>query len=264
MSGRSGAAQFREGLRVQMQVIGALIMRELHTRYGRDNIGYLWVIGEPMILAGAVALIHLGGGHSGTGISPIALALGGYCGFMIFRSIVNRAEGTLHSNQPLLYHRTVTIFDMLVARALLEGAATTLAFAILIGASVALGVAGPPAHPLMLAVSLGLMVWFSFALSMLVLSGTHASNLVPRLVHPATYLAMPVSGAFFLLKWIPQPYRDWLAWSPMNQIFELLHAAEFAAYETPYVNFPYLIGWCLALTYVGLLSIHITRRHIQL
>ena len=50
--------QMREGLRIQARVIGALMMREVHTRYGRENIGYLWLILEPMFLATAVGLLH--------------------------------------------------------------------------------------------------------------------------------------------------------------------------------------------------------------
>jgi capsular polysaccharide transport system permease protein len=265
MSERTALAQLREGFDVQLRVIGALIMRELHTRFGRDNIGYLWMFAEPMILASAVAVLHIfGHGQNTVGVDPVPFTLGGYCGFMIFRSIVSRAEAVLHANQPLLYHRTVTIFDMLVARALLEGASTTLAFAILIGGTVALGMGPVPGRPLTLLIALVLMVWFSFALSLLVCAGSHASNLVPRLVHPATYIAMPVTGGFFLLKWIPEPYRTWLSWSPMNLIFELVHMGQFASYDSPYINYPYLIGWCLALTYLGLVAINITRRHIQL
>ena len=42
----------------KMNVIGALIMRELHTRYGRENIGYLWMVLEPMTLAVAVSSLR--------------------------------------------------------------------------------------------------------------------------------------------------------------------------------------------------------------
>src|SRR5580692_536067 len=45
-----------QGARIQVRVLGALIVRELHTRFGRDNIGFLWFIVEPMLLAVGVAL----------------------------------------------------------------------------------------------------------------------------------------------------------------------------------------------------------------
>ena len=35
--------QMREGLRIQARVIGALMMRELHTRYGRENLSLIHI-----------------------------------------------------------------------------------------------------------------------------------------------------------------------------------------------------------------------------
>ena len=36
------------GWRIQRRVIGALMIRELITRFGRENIGFLWVMVEPL------------------------------------------------------------------------------------------------------------------------------------------------------------------------------------------------------------------------
>ncbi len=256
---------FARGLELQAHVIGALILRELHTRFGRDNIGYLWIIAEPMLLAGVVAGMHTGSSnHVILGVRPIPLALSGYCGFMVFRSIVTRAEATLHSNQPLLYHRAVTIFDMLFARAVLEFIATSAAFIILLAGAVALDIADVPVRPLVMLGAMVLLLWWSFAISLLVCAGCHASRLVERLLHPATYLMMPLSGAFFALKWIPEPYRTWLYWFPMVQIFELLRYGQFEDLDDRYVDLFYIIGWCLILTFIGQVSIKITRRHVHL
>src|SRR5688572_25308062 len=99
-------ARFRRGLGVMADVNGALIMRELHTRYGRDNIGYLWVVLEPLTLATAVAFLHAGQPtHFGSDIRPVPLSILGYTIFITFRAIVGRSEGALESNLPLLYHR---------------------------------------------------------------------------------------------------------------------------------------------------------------
>lgn len=249
------------GLVNQAHVIGALILRELHTRYGRDNIGYLWVVTEPMMLAGAVASIHAGSKtHYGSDLRTVPFALGGYCVFIVFRGIITRAESTLEANRPLLYHRMVTIFDMLFARAVLEGAATTSAFAILLAGACACGLADPPARPLTLLAAMGLMLWFSWAVSMLICAGTQASHVFARLVHPVTYILMPLSGAFFMLKWIPEPYRGWLDWFPMVQIFEMVRQGQFFSVDSPYFHPLYIIGWCMALTFAGLAAIQITRR----
>ena len=41
---------FRESLAIQKRVIGALLMREIITRYGRNNIGFLWLFVEPLMM----------------------------------------------------------------------------------------------------------------------------------------------------------------------------------------------------------------------
>ena len=253
-----------DSLDIQRHVIGALIMRELHTRYGRENIGYLWMLLEPGLLAGAVAALHGGQKPHGSDLAPIGFALTGYCTFIIFRSIVGRAETTLQANQPLLFHRSVTIFDMLVSRAILEALSTVATLAILLAAACAFGLASPPDDPLTFGAAILLLTWIAFAISMPVCAATYVSKAVAKFIHPAMYLLMPISGAFYLLDWIPYPYRDWLSWSPLTQIFEMLHTGQFASVRSPYVNPVYIVGWCLALTLVGLVSLRIVRRHVHL
>ncbi|PKP94587.1 MAG: ABC transporter [Alphaproteobacteria bacterium HGW-Alphaproteobacteria-16] len=256
-----------DGLDAQRHVIGALIIRELHTRYGRDNIGYLWMLAEPMLLAGAVALIHIGeptSAHYGSDFRVIPFTLTGYCVFIILRSIVSRAETTLDANKPLLFHRVVTIFDLLLSRAILETLSSVGALLILLSGAVALGVADPPARPLLLLAGIGFIAWLSFAISLAVCTAAHFSRAVAKLVHPAIYLMMPLSGAFFLLKWIPEPYRSALAWSPINQIFEMVHVGQFASLESPYYDPVYIAGWCLGLTVLGLFALRVLRRHVHL
>ena len=256
---------FSRGLRVQGAVIGALLMRELHTRYGRDNIGYLWIFLEPMTLASAVTLLHAREKtHYGSDIRMIPFAILGYSFFIMFRGMVNRAEGTLEANMPLLYHRTVTIFDMMFARALLEGASTFMTFLILLVFVTMFGLADLPARPLELMIGAGIMFFFSFGLSLIICAGTHESRLAARFVHPITYILFPLSGAFYQLSWIPLPYRDWVAWFPMTQIFELLRYGQFESAKNDYVDLPYLVGWCMVLTYAGMIGVLKTRRHVHL
>ncbi len=264
-SGTTGDRSFWHGLRIQGNVVGALLMRELHTRYGRENVGYLWIFLEPMSLAAMVALLHVGGGSShGQSINPVPFAILGYTIFIMFRGMVTRADGALESNMPLLYHRRVTILDMMFARALLEGAGTIVSYLVLTGFVMALGLASVPERPLELVTGIGLMFWFSFAVSLLICAWTHDNRLVARFVHPITYILMPLSGAFYQLSWIPEPYRAWLTWFPLPTIFELLRYGQFRGATDTFVDIPYVVGWCLLLTYAGLVSIRATRRRIHL
>jgi capsular polysaccharide transport system permease protein len=259
-------SSFLRGLRVQANVIGALLMRELHTRYGRENIGYLWMVLEPMSLAAAVSSLHFvqKGGSFGGDIQPVPFTICGYSVFIIFRQIVSRSEGVIESNAPLLYHRMVTLFDMVFARSVLETAGIASTLVILLGFAVAFGLASPPARPLDLMAGVALMAWLSLAVSMIVCALTNENRLAGRLVHPILYILMPLSGAFFRLQWLPQPFRTWMSWFPMVQIFELVRYGQFHSAKNTYVHPVYIIGWCMALTYIGLISLQIVRRHIHL
>ena len=255
---------FGSAIRVQMNVIGALMMRELHTRFGRDNIGYLWLFVEPMILAFTVALIHSFTKSRDHGVTMVAVTLAGYLTFIQFRSTVIRAEGTVDANKPLLYHRSVTILAMLLARSLLEAATTIMPYALLMGGAIVLGYASFPARILYLICGIGFMTWFSFAFSLVISAATHFSRLAERLIHPTLYLLMPASGAFFILKWIPEPFRSKLAWVPLVQIEELIRYGQFESLNDRYVSVPYLVAWCAIPTFLGLTSVRMLRRHLHL
>jgi len=257
-------ASLASGLAVQCRVVGALMMRELHTRYGRENIGYLWLIGEPLMLGTVIAVVHSGGGGHETGINPVAFAVVGYTIFIMFRGIVNRSEGAIESNAALLYHRMVTVMDFTIARSLLEAAGTFVAFAILLTFCIIFDFAEPPPRPLELIGGILLIFWFSFSLAMIVTGGTYEKKLLERFVHPFTYFMIPLSGAFFQVSWIPQPYREYLLYNPLPQIFEIVRYGAFEDANLEYVSLSYIIGFCLVLTALGLVAMRSAKNRIHL
>lgn len=252
-----------EAFRIQCRVIGALIMRELHTRYGRENIGYLWLVLEPLLLATIIGLIHSRGTNLHVGdIKPVPLSVLGYCNFMTFRSIFNRGEGAIEQNLPLMYHKTVRILDILISRALLEIAGTWVAFAILMGIAVIVGFANPPERPIYVIFGMVSVAWFAFAGSMIVAGLSYGRKAIGRLVHPFTYLMMPLSGAFFTLQGLPGPLRDAFEWIPLAHIFEILRYGWFRAAVDDYFSISYLLAWLMGMTLLGLLLISLVRKRI--
>ena len=132
------------------------------------------------------------------------------------------------------------------------------------GLAIGLGAADFPARPLALLIGLALMAWFSFGASLLCVAFTHDNRVAARIVHPFTYILMPLSGAFYQMNWIPQPYRGYLEWFPLVQIFEEVRYGVFEVDTDRYVHMVYIIGWCAVMTYLGMLSIRVVRRHIHL
>ena len=256
---------FFDALTTQMRVIGALLMREIHTRYGRENIGYLWLIGEPLMLASMMALIHSHGTTQyGSDIKAIAFTIVGYTTYIIFRGIVNRSEGTLEANAPLLYHRMVTVFDIILARTLLEATGVFMSYCVLMTLVVMLGLCEPPARPLYLLAGQATMVWMSWAQSLILTALTHDNPLISRLTHPYTYLMIPISGAWIQMQYVPNPYRYYLSFAPLPNIFELVRYGQFESCNLDYFDGGYLYGMCLVLTWIGLVVMRRARRRVHL
>ena len=55
-----GHGSFRQSWTIQLRVIWALLLRESLTRYGRHNIGFLWLFVEPMLFTLGVRMLREG------------------------------------------------------------------------------------------------------------------------------------------------------------------------------------------------------------
>ena len=258
------SGRLARGARTQARVLGALIIREMQTRFGRDNIGFLWLFVEPMLLMVGVSILQrLSHVIPQDGVDPIPFTITGYCAYMMFRSNVTRAAVTVLSNRVLMYHRQVTMFDILLARTLLELGATFIAMLVLLAGCVALGFGPVPARPLMLIAGMLTMFWFSTGIAMMICAAGEFFPVIERFVHPTTYLILPFSGMLFRIEWLPQSAREILRWAPLPQITEIIRQGVWSHLHSDYVDPPYLIMWCAITTLLGLLGLNVARQAVR-
>ncbi len=255
----ASSAPLRRGFFTQARVIKSLMLREVGTRYGRENIGFLWFVGEPMMLATVITLLHklYKQTHYEGGISPIPFTILGYTIFIIFRNIFNKAEGAIESSKPLFYHRMVSVFDVLLSRAMVDVAGTVLTTTILLTIAVQLDAAPLPVRPLHLFAAIALMVWFTLGVTMIASAATYRSEMWGRQLHVISYFSIPISGAFWQFSWLPTEVANVLQWFPMPLIFEEARYGLFVEAPSEYVSPGYVSAWCAGLFYTGLL---LTRR----
>lgn len=250
---------FWQALQVQARVISAIMLRELHTRYGRENVGYLWMVGEPMLLATVIGMLHISSGHVAYlgDITPLPFSVLGYTAFILFRGTVNRAGGSLEVNAPLLYHRQVTMLDLTLARSFLEFAGVFMTFVVLMTFLVCIGQAQPPIRPLYVIAGWGLIFWYSLGHSLVISSVTYENRTIERLIHPYSYFMVGLSASFFQIGWMPPWIREILSWIPLTSIFELLRYGYFRGTNLDYYHGEYVLFACAFLTWSGLI---LTRR----
>jgi capsular polysaccharide transport system permease protein len=256
---------FLDGITAQAAVLRALVLRELQARFGRDNIGYLWMVAEPMMLASVITLLH-SVAHYGLdvpGMSPYTFTLTGYCLFIIFRNTFNRAESAVRQSEALLYHNMIKPFDIMLSKAIVETTGCISALIVLQTIGIMLGQAELPAHPLYLFAAIFLIAWFTFALSLIIAAYTYHGHVLGRLVHPISYLSFPLSGAFVTMTFLPVWARPIMAWNPMMAIFEMARFGQFSGASPDYMYGTYVVAICVALTYWGLISIRQLRAKIH-
>ncbi len=258
-----GQGAFLNNLSVQLKVIKALILRELSGRFGRENIGYLWMIGEPLMLASVITLIHLAEpGRYGGDIQPAPFAILGYTIYIIFRGVFSRADGIVALNIPLFYHRQVKILDIMIARTIVETTGCFIAGTVLMTIAIIFDLAALPARPLYLLGAIALMMWWSFATGMLAARASFHSETVGRQLHVIAYFCIPISGSFFALSVAPPWIRDWLQWFPMTLIMEQARYGQFRSASFQYVSPVYVSAVCACLTYAGLLMLRKVQREM--
>ena len=109
-----------ESLMIQKRVLGALLMREIITRYGRNNIGFLWLFVEPLLMTLLIVMMwKFFRVDRVSALNIVAFVITGYPMAMMWRNASSRAIGAIASNTSLLYHRNVRVLDTITARVLL-------------------------------------------------------------------------------------------------------------------------------------------------
>jgi capsular polysaccharide transport system permease protein len=243
----------RNSLVIQGRVLNALLMREIITRYGRNNIGFLWLFVEPMLFTLAITLIwSITRSAHGMQIPIVAFALTGYSSMMLWRNSSNRCLQALQPNQALMYHRNVRALDVLLARIFLEVSASTASCFFLSVLFIAVGWMEIPSNLSQAMAAWMLLTWFALSLGMFIGALSERSELVSRMWRVLVYLLFPLSGAGFLVDWMPTSFQKLLMWVPMINGLEMFRAGYFGAAQRFYYDTGYLILVNLLLLTAGM------------
>jgi len=245
---------FAQSLAIQRRVVWALLMREVITRFGRENLGVLWLIGEPMLFTlGVTALWTAAKANHGSSLPIVAFAITGYSSVLMWRNTVNRCNSGVKENINLLYHRNVRVIDVFLTRIVLEMCGATASFVVLAVFFTWIEWIEPPADPLTVLGGWLMLAWFGAALAILIGSATTYSELVDRLWHPASYLLFPLSGAGFMVDWLPQNTQRIVLLLPMVHGVEMVRDGYFGDVVRTHHDLGYMALVNLVLTLAGLL-----------
>jgi ABC-type polysaccharide/polyol phosphate export permease len=248
---------------IQRRVIGALLIRESLTRYGRHNIGFLWLFVEPMLFTlGVTALWTLWRGNHGSGLPIVAFAITGYSSVLLWRNMPGRTIGGLGPNMALMYHRNVRAIDVYLARLTLEAAGATISFVTLASLFTFLGVINLPEDVLKVLFGWLMLVWFGTALAVFLGALSERSEAVEKIWGPFSYLLFPLSGAAFLVDALPKAGQDVILLLPMVHGLELIREGYFGSAIHAHYDMAYMALCNAVLTVLGLANTRIISRTV--
>jgi ABC-type polysaccharide/polyol phosphate export permease len=181
----------------------------------------------------------------------------------MWRNTASRCNSAIHQNFNLLYHRNVQVLDVLVTRVILELAGTTASFTVLSLFFISIGVMSPPVDMLRVIGGWFMLAWFGTSLGMLLGAATAYSEIVDRIWHPTSYLLFPLSGAAFMVEWLPKRGQDVVLLLPMVHGVEMVREGFFGDAVRTHYDASYMALCCLVLTLVGLFLVRDAGRRVE-
>jgi capsular polysaccharide transport system permease protein len=260
-----GELSFWQSLMIQKRVVGALLMREILTRYGRHNIGFMWLFAEPMVFTlGVTVLWNIMNHHSVDGISITAFVLTGYSTILLWRNMPSRCVMAINPNASLLFHRQVKPIDIYLSRTILEALGATISLIVLSILFIFMGLVDFPNDPLKVAGGWALLIWFALSISLFIGSLSERTDIVEKIWHPAMYLLVPLSGSFFTVESLPHGFSELILYNPTVSCTEIIREGFFGTNYHWHYDIGYTITFNLIFTMIGLNQVWLTSRKLAL
>ncbi len=248
----------------QWRVIAALIMREMTTRYGRQGLGFAWVMGEPLIFCfGVLTLWSFTKPAYEHGVRLAPFVMTGYMSLILIRHLLALMASAIQANLGLMYHRQVAPLHLLLSRALLELGGATGAFMVVYAILLALGQVRLPHDYLLLYCGWLLLAWTAMGFALVMAGLSMRYEIMERLVPVISYVLIPISGAFYMVSWLPAVARDLVMLIPFVHGIEMIRAGVFGEFVATYYNVPYALFIGAVFNIAGLLIISASRDRIE-
>jgi capsular polysaccharide transport system permease protein len=244
----------RPPLTVTFAVWKALFLREAVHRMSRERAASLWMVVEPVVHVVVILfLFAVLRARIVVGIDLNIWLMVGITFFFMFRRTFTQTMNAVGNSQALYTYRQVKPVDAALVRAAVEGFLMALVMIILLAGVGLYGVDVVADDPLKILLAVLGMWLFGLGFGLI---ASVAVEMIPEL---GTFLALVVqplyflSGVFFPIANIPQPYRDWLLFIPTVHGLELGRQGFSTSYHSlPEVSAGYLYGASLVCVLLGL------------
>jgi len=247
-----------------LRIIGALMMRETSTRFGREGLGFAWLVLEPLSFCfGVIILWTATKPEYEHGIRVSAFTMTGYMCVLLLRHQVTYTVTALPANMGLLHHRLITPVHIILARNLLEIGGATIAFIVVYSVLYCLGQVSPPHNYILLYGGWVLLAWIGMGTGLVLAGAAMRFEVMERLITLLMYVLVPLSGAFFMIAWVPAHIASIYLYMPFPHPIEMLRSGVFGEFVPTTYHTYYAIMVGTALNFIGFILIAISRDRLD-
>jgi capsular polysaccharide transport system permease protein len=254
---------FLDILASRKRVIGALMMRELYSKYGRDSLGFGWIVFEPLIFVFPVLTMwSFIRGSTEHGLNVMALCWTGYMPLMLYRHMCGFQLNAIRSNIYVFHHSPVAILDLILAQLFVEFLSNICAVIVSFMALLIVGVLPFPKDLPTFYMGYAYMTWWCASLAIIIAAFAMRTVWVEKIWMVAGYMYVALSGCFYMAFFIPEAARPYALLQPSLQAYEMIRAGMFGSAVPTYYNISYDTAVLTGLTFIGLLGIYQARNHL--
>ncbi|KAE9629288.1 ABC transporter permease [Parasedimentitalea maritima] len=253
----------RHALAEQRNIMGAVMLRDLRTRFFNHGLGFLLVPLFPFAhLLALILLNNVTGASFAYGDDINVFLVTGLIPTLSFMYVSRYMSMSLLMNKPMLAYPIIGMLEVVFGRAVLE-VLSAIWMATAVGAVfLAVGSNPLPVYPveafaafcvtLLLAVSVGLVVSIITMMS-------DAFATVWALFLIIFYVA---SGSFFVVSFLPELAVDILSWNPVLHCTEWMRTAYYPGYPDQVLDKGYVVSVAIGMLVLGLLMERVLRHRL--
>ncbi len=241
--------QVRSAFAIQRDVIFAIFIREISSRFGNNYaFGNVWLLLEPLVLM-TVFIILFGFRDIATlgNIAPPVFIVITYVPFrMLWSSTMKKAMGAAGA-RGLFGFRQIRLFDVFLAHALIEGGVYLTVKSIILTTLLWFGLDALPSDPLLFLGYAATLWLFAVFFGILACMVSRIAKEVEKIINIMTLPLLLMSAVIYPITVVPAQYRNFFSYNPLAHASELLREAWIEGYVSPIADFEYLATWTLVL-----------------
>lgn len=248
------SAELKQGFAVQKRVVHALMMREVHTRYGRFKLGYLWAIFGPLIhVATFVVLFKMLNRASPIGGGLEFFFVSGLIPFFAFQRHAVNVMSSYRANNALFSYPQVKKIDATIARFILDFSTYAFVFLVVTAFLTFLGFETYIENLVIFMLFIFVATLFGHGVGLINLYIIQFWSSYENIYAGISRLLYFTSGVFFVVDSMPKALREILLINPVLHIVELGRSTLYPHFNSSSASLDFVLWSVLVVLCIGML-----------